>query len=312
MTGAIIAAAGISSRMGECKPLLKFGKITIIERIISTLRGAGIDEIVIITGSKAEELERHLKNQGITFLRNKEYLTTQMLDSAKIGFRYYQGKCQKVIFTPADIPLYTQDTVKRLVLSDKAISYPLVNGKRGHPICIHQEVFESILTYTGQNGLKGALKEAETRKGIEAEEIDVADQGILYDVDMKADYEKLLQIHNQQIYRVQSEVRVRKEAVVIDDVIAQILYLIDIMGSIMDASVKMNISYSKALRLIYQVERELKREIVVRRQGGAQGGGACLTQDGKELLERFRKFQAECREAVDQLFQKNFADFLEK
>ena len=63
MVGAVIAAAGIASRMGEFKPLLKFGNMTIIERIISTLKGAGIEEIVVVTGSNAKQLEDFLKHQ---------------------------------------------------------------------------------------------------------------------------------------------------------------------------------------------------------------------------------------------------------
>lgn len=307
MVGAVIAAAGIASRMGEFKPLLKFGNMTIIERIISTLKGAGIEEIVVVTGSNAKQLEDFLKHQGIVFLRNEEYLTTHMLDSAKIGFRYLKGRCDKIIFTPADIPLYTQETVKKLLQTGAEAAYPVFQNKKGHPLCLSEKIIDNILTYKGEGGLKGALKQLK-----QVEEVPVEDQGVMFDIDMKMDYEKLLKIHNKQIYRVEYEVKITKEAVAIDDEIARLLYLIDIMGSVMEASAKMNISYSKALKLITQMERELGRQIVVKKQGGAQGGYAYLTDDGKELLRRFRQFQAKLKETLMPLFNASFAGFLDK
>ena len=59
--GAVIVAAGMSSRMGDFKPLLSIGSQSIAQRIVSKLRQAGADEIVIITGHNADALERHLE-----------------------------------------------------------------------------------------------------------------------------------------------------------------------------------------------------------------------------------------------------------
>ena len=58
--GAIVTAAGRSSRMGDFKPLMKIGGISVAERVVMTLREAGIGEIVVITGRNAEELENCL------------------------------------------------------------------------------------------------------------------------------------------------------------------------------------------------------------------------------------------------------------
>ena len=40
-TGAVVVAAGMSSRMGEVKPMLCIGSIPLAQRVISTLRQAG-------------------------------------------------------------------------------------------------------------------------------------------------------------------------------------------------------------------------------------------------------------------------------
>ena len=105
--GAVIVAAGMSSRMGDFKPMLNIGSISIAQRIVATFHQAGVDRIVVITGYNAQQLERHLSNSGLIFLRNVDYETTQMFDSAKIGLRYLQDKCDRILFTPVDIPLFT-------------------------------------------------------------------------------------------------------------------------------------------------------------------------------------------------------------
>ena len=111
-TGAVITAAGMSSRMGDFKPMLNIGSISIAQRVVATLRQAGVGKIVMVTGYQALQLERHLAGNGIVFLRNEQYETTQMFDSVKIGLSYIQDKCDRVLFTPEDIPLFTAETVR--------------------------------------------------------------------------------------------------------------------------------------------------------------------------------------------------------
>ena len=89
-TGALIVAAGMSSRMGDFKPMLNIGSISIAQRVVATFQQAGVDKIVMVTGYQAAMLEHHLAGNGIVFLRNDAYETTQMFDSACIGLRYLQ------------------------------------------------------------------------------------------------------------------------------------------------------------------------------------------------------------------------------
>ena len=63
-TGAVIVAAGMSSRMGDFKPMLSIGRISIAERVIATLQQSGITDIVMVTGFNAAVLERHLAGKA--------------------------------------------------------------------------------------------------------------------------------------------------------------------------------------------------------------------------------------------------------
>ena len=134
--GALIVAAGMSTRMGEFKPMLSIGSISVAQRVIATLSQASVSKIVMVTGYNATILERHLSGNGIIFLRNENYETTQMFDSVKIGLSYLQDKCDKVLFTPVDVPLFTAKTVKTILESGSPLAVPMCEGKQGHPILI--------------------------------------------------------------------------------------------------------------------------------------------------------------------------------
>ena len=54
--GAVILAAGLSSRMKAFKPLLPVGESTAVECLASSLRDAGIEDIVVVTGHLRERL----------------------------------------------------------------------------------------------------------------------------------------------------------------------------------------------------------------------------------------------------------------
>ena len=69
----------------------------------------------MITGFNATMLERHLAGNNIIFLRNENYERTQMFDSVKIGLNYLSDKCERLLFTPVDVPLFTSQTVKKLL-----------------------------------------------------------------------------------------------------------------------------------------------------------------------------------------------------
>jgi len=168
--------------------MLSLGSMSVSSRVVATLKQSGIDRIVVITGHNAEELERHLAGNGLVFLRNPDYSRTQMFDSAKIGIQYFLRKCDRILFTPVDVPLFTSHTVRALLAADGELVCPLCNGQEGHPILFSSAVAERILKDSGEQGLRGAL----SRCGTEMHYIQVRDEGILFDADTPQEYHKLL------------------------------------------------------------------------------------------------------------------------
>lgn len=191
-TGCLIAAAGRSSRMGALKPLLMLGEETLLRRGILTMKNAGADPIVVVTGREAERVEASVCDLGVLTVRNEAYETTQMLESVKLGLEKLAGRCEKVLFAPADAPLYSPETVAKLIASKERICMPGHQGKTGHPVCFDAGLIESILEYKGEGGLSGALSSLGEKKII-----DCPDPGAYMDADTPEDYQKMLEYYRE-------------------------------------------------------------------------------------------------------------------
>ncbi len=301
-TAALIVAAGMSSRMGDFKPLLNIGSISIAQRVVATFQQAGVEKIVMVTGYNAVMLERHLAGNGVVFLRNEKYETTQMFDSVCIGLSYLRDKCGRVLFTPVDIPLFTADTVRRLLETDAPLACPAVDGETGHPTLIGASLFDRILSDSGDQGLRGALN----RCGAELTLIPVEDRGILHDADTPEDYKALLRYHNEQLVRPVLNVELAREKVFFDSRTAMLLRLIDETRSVRQACQRIQMSYSSGWNVIRTLEGQLNRTLILRSQGGAGGGNSSLTDDGKLLLDRYDAYVDALREKAGELFASYF------
>lgn len=303
-TAALITAAGMSSRMGDFKPMLNVGSISIAQRVVATFQQAGLDKIVMVTGYNAVMLERHLAGNGIVFLRNEAYETTQMFESVCIGLRYLKNKCDRVLFTPVDIPLFTADTVQKLLESDALLAGPVCGGEVGHPMMIASSLFDAILADPGERGLRGALD----RCGEEMSYVSVEDRGVLHDADTPEDYRALLKYHNEQLVRPVVSVALAREKVFFDGRTAMLLQLVDETHSVRMACQRMQISYSSGWNTIRTLESQLHYSLVQRSQGGAGGGKSFLTEKGRTLLERYEAYAAAVRDAAGGLYEDYFSE----
>ena len=85
---------------------------------------------------------------------------------------------------------------------------------------------------------------------------------------------------------------------------------IDSERSVKAACEKMGLSYSKAWKMIRNVEKAIGKPAVTRVQGGHDGGSASLTEAGRDLLDRYMNLEKEGREALEPLYEKEFRPFL--
>ena len=303
--GALITAAGMSTRMGDFKPMMNIGSISVARRIVANFRQAGITKIVMVTGYNAQNLEHHLAGNNIIFLRNEEYESTHMFDSVKIGLEYLKDKVDRILFTPVDVPMFTVSTVNTMLSSDALLARPVCCGKLGHPIMLSASLADKICSYSGNEGLRGAMESC----GTAVADIEVSDEGTIHDADTPEDFKSLLKYHNRQLIRPEISVKISKEMPFFDEKMATLLMLTGETNSVREACSRMHISYSTGWNIIRTLETQLSRTLIERTQGGAHGGQSTLTDSGRELLEKYNVFTEKIRNFAAAEFEGAFGEF---
>ncbi|SDF35623.1 Molybdenum cofactor guanylyltransferase [Sporomusa acidovorans DSM 3132] len=184
-------AAGYSSRMGAFKPLLPLGEKTVIETAVDSLRLGGAADIRVVVGYRAEDLYSVLGRRKVGIIHNLRY-SDGMFSSIVAGVRTLTDGVDAFLLLPVDIPLIRRHSIKELVRvyreTGAAVIYPVFNGQRGHPPLISAKCFASILNADGIGGLRPVLEQFADN----SVEVEVADSGILLDMDNRQEYQQLV------------------------------------------------------------------------------------------------------------------------
>jgi len=153
---AILLAAGRSRRMGAFKPLLPFGDSTVIESCLKHLRGAGVSEIAVVLGHRADELRQHLKDFDLTFAVNPEP-ESEMSVSIACGLEQISGAADALLIALVDHPAVDSGII-RAVTDEWAHGSRLVqpehNGHGGHPVLIDLSFRDELLHLDPEKGLR--------------------------------------------------------------------------------------------------------------------------------------------------------------
>jgi molybdenum cofactor cytidylyltransferase len=140
MIAAILLAAGRSKRMGAFKPLLSFGKQTVIESCIDSLRRGGVaaESIVVVVGHRADELKRRLDHLPLRFALNPDP-ESEMSASITAGIEKIPLPTGATLITPADLPAVPPSVVSALIAEWKhgaKLLIPTWQNRGGHPVLI--------------------------------------------------------------------------------------------------------------------------------------------------------------------------------
>jgi molybdenum cofactor cytidylyltransferase len=191
--GAVVLAAGASSRMGEVKQLLPLADSTVLEQTLGNLRAAGVDEIVLVLGSSAERIRQRIAGLSIERLRilvNPDY-RQGMATSLRAGLSALDGNVAAALIVLADQPFIQANTFDQIIERyrhyDAQIVVPTYKGFRGNPVLLDRSVFEEIMALQGDIGCRAIF--GNHLNGIV--KVEVSDIGILLDIDNKDDYERL-------------------------------------------------------------------------------------------------------------------------
>jgi len=191
MTGvriaAIVLTGGKSERMGTPKALLRFRGSTFLARILSSIRSAEIETVVVVAGHHYAEIAAAFPQISITYNPNYEL---GMSTSVQTGLRALPTGVDGVLIFLVDHPLIVPETIRSLyqVLAPGRIILPVHKSRRGHPIVLASDLFDEVLALPPQLGLNSVVRRNHDR----VLEVEVNDAGILQDVDTPEQYAKLI------------------------------------------------------------------------------------------------------------------------
>lgn len=191
MIAGLILAAGESRRMGRDKALLTYRGQTFLETIVGSLRTAGIDRITVVLGHHAEAIRRAVNLADVRFVVNDHYQQGQT-SSLQHGLTAAAAESpEAVVLCLVDHPAISAGVIRTLVehfeSTRSPVLVPTCKGERGHPVVISQTLFPELLALP-----PGQPANSVIRKYRDATQfVEVADRGILLDVDEPEIYERL-------------------------------------------------------------------------------------------------------------------------
>jgi molybdenum cofactor cytidylyltransferase len=188
--GAVILAAGVSSRMGEAKQLLRFGGNTLLEQVIENVRGSRVDEIVLVLGHEAKTIQERVGIKNLKVAVNEAY-QQGMGTSLRTGLAALDSGIDGALIVLADQPFVRPATLDLLIReyerSRAQILIPMYKGFRGNPVLLDRSVFAEVMGLGGDIGCRAIF--GDHLEGIV--KVPVEDIGILLDLDSKADIERM-------------------------------------------------------------------------------------------------------------------------
>jgi len=192
MIQAIILAAGKSERMGRVKPLLPWGKQTLIEAIIVRVARSRAKEVFIVLGAGRDDIEQVIAKYHVGRVFNPDF-GRGMLSSIQRGLEVVPRDARAVLFFLGDQPPPQPGMINRLIdayeKTSKGIVLPVHSGRRGHPVLIDLKYRNEIGTLDPGIGLRQLMRNHPE----DVLEVRTRSPRILNDIDTPVDYERALE-----------------------------------------------------------------------------------------------------------------------
>jgi molybdenum cofactor cytidylyltransferase len=194
--GAIVLAAGASSRMGRPKAGLPLGSggQTVLSWGVRSLLDAGVPRVVVVAGAHPGAVRDalHRPDPRVSVVDHAGWQEGQ-LSSFRRGLDALETPdLEAVLMTLVDVPLVSPETTRRLIQVWRDTRAPIVRpargGEHGHPVLFDRRLFPELRAADPATGAKPVVH---AHAG-ELVNVEVDDDGAFFDLDTPADYERAL------------------------------------------------------------------------------------------------------------------------
>ena len=185
--GAIILAAGASSRMGTLKQVLPWKGTTLLQHSIDQVRASSFDEVVVVLGANRELVERQTDLTGVHPVFNPNW-ETGMASSLVAGLRGLldlSPQLRSVLILLTDQPLldfrFYNKLLFRYLKGETKIVSSSYSGQLGVPVLFDRHHFKELLALRGDKGARALLRSLAD----DVIAIDAGDQAVDLDTEEK-------------------------------------------------------------------------------------------------------------------------------
>ncbi|MBV7329078.1 NTP transferase domain-containing protein [Chloroflexi bacterium TSY] len=196
--GAIIAAAGRSTRMGQAKQLLPWKNHTVIEQVVENLMIAGASPIFVIVGHVIDPIRELLHRTSARIVVNQNYRVVEMLHSYQLGLETMledrsPEKPSGALLALGDQPHIPPKVIRQIIdqvqETPSKLIVPSYNMRRGHPLYLPRQLWTDVITLD----TNGTLRDVINRNADNIVYINTDTDAVLRDMDTPADYAALNQ-----------------------------------------------------------------------------------------------------------------------
>lgn len=190
--GAVILAAGESSRLGQPKQLIQFRGKTLVQRIVDAAREAGCSPKVVVIGSDKDKVARELEQTNAVIVENVNWKNGMgtSIRSAVQHLIDIAPNVEAIVLLVCDQPFVDSRAIEQLIAlrekTKKAVVASSYAGTLGVPALFDRSCAEELLGLDDADGAKSIILSNHDR---------VAEfpfpQGKI-DIDTLADYERLI------------------------------------------------------------------------------------------------------------------------
>jgi molybdenum cofactor cytidylyltransferase len=161
----MILAAGLSTRMGRQKLLIKIDGIAVIARVVRAALESRLNRVVLVTGPTNSESLESLGPENTharLLIAVNEFPEAGMSSSLKTGMMMVTKGTLGIMVILGDQPFLTSEIINRLLdefkkQTDRIVA-PLVQGRRSNPVIFPADLFPELRMVSGDIGGKSVLQ----------------------------------------------------------------------------------------------------------------------------------------------------------
>ena len=186
--GAVILAAGASSRMGSPKQLLLLDGQPLVVRAATAALDAGAWPVVVVLGAHAEKIRPVLARLPVLIVENSSW-PEGMAASIRTGITtltQFSRRLDAALVALCDQPAFTAAVIAQLLAAQHATGRSIVAARyasrHGAPALLLREHFPALVALTGEAGARDLLNGSADRVAA----VDLP--ALAHDLDTPADY----------------------------------------------------------------------------------------------------------------------------